>query len=173
MPHAAGAHQIHHVRAPPARAGRAHVPRGDLGPQHSGRSTAWDTTTTGEAIRLTTTMRRRSCRRGPSCTSWFPRHHSGQQESGRPRKLGRRRPAVGRQHVHRPWLRRCRSPKSSFRPRWPSDARTEEQERLSISGVRCAGPLRCSRRRRPRKGSRKAVMLVTELRSNRRMTVAA
>ena len=66
--HAAGAHQDHRVRAAPARAGRAHVPRGDLGPQHPARSTASATTTTGSSSTSTRTTRRRCCPRAPSCT---------------------------------------------------------------------------------------------------------
>ena len=61
---AAAAHQAHLVRAAPARAGRADVPRGDLGLQRSRRSTASATITTGCAATTTRTTRRRCCRKG-------------------------------------------------------------------------------------------------------------
>ena len=51
---AAGAHQDHVVRAAPARAGHAHVPRGDLGLQHPDADAAPATITTGCAATTTT-----------------------------------------------------------------------------------------------------------------------
>ena len=50
--HAAGAHQDHHLRAAPARAGRAHVPRGDLGPQHPDAQLRGIRPQLGQAVRL-------------------------------------------------------------------------------------------------------------------------
>ena len=49
---AAGAHQDHRVRAAPARAGRAHVPRSDLGPQHPDAELRRLRSQLGQAVRL-------------------------------------------------------------------------------------------------------------------------
>ena len=101
---AAGAHQDHRVRTAPARAGRPHVPRGDLGPQHPDAELRRLRPQLGEAVRL-----RGRCGAAPAeghdrAPDRIPRHHRGQQESCRSAQLGRRRPPIDRQHVHRPRL---------------------------------------------------------------------
>ena len=71
----------------------------------SRRSTASATTTTGSSSTSTTTMRRRCCRRAPSShLIGFLDTTAANQQSRRPAKLGRRRPPLDRQHVHRPRL---------------------------------------------------------------------
>ena len=94
---AAGEHQGHVVRAAPARAGLAHVPRSDLGLSTSRRCRAPATTTTGCAATTTPTMWRRCCRRARSSTSsatWTTRRRIGTcptRATGRARATGRSR----------------------------------------------------------------------------------
>ena len=94
---AAGAHQDHVVRAAPARAGRAHVPRSDLGLQHPDAQLRRLRPQLGARLRLRRRLRRRCCRRARSCTSsatWTTRRPTRTcptRATGRARATGRSR----------------------------------------------------------------------------------
>ena len=102
--HAAGAHQDHRVRAPHARARRAHVPGGDLGPQHPDAQLRGIRPQLGQAVRVRGRCRAAVAEGHHRAPHRFPRHHARQQEPRGRQKLGWRRPAVGGQHVHQPRL---------------------------------------------------------------------
>ena len=119
---AAGAHQIHHVRAAPARAGRAHVPRSDLGPQHPDAQLRRLRPQLGETVRL-----RRRC--GAAAAEGhhrpldrFPGHDRREQDPAT-RGTGPEAAADRSPTCSSIWATRCRSPKSSSRPRWRSAAK--------------------------------------------------
>ena len=111
------AHQDPVVRAAPARAGRAHVPRGDLGLQHADAQLRRLRPQLGARLRLRRRLTRRCCRRAPSCTSsatWTTRRRTRTCPT---RATGRARAIVRWPTCSSTSATACRSPTSSSWPR--------------------------------------------------------
>src|SRR5262249_20324128 len=102
--HADRAHEDHRVRAAPARAGRTHVPRSHLGPQHPDVELRRLRPQLGEAVRLPRRRGAAPAEGDHRPSDRVPRHDVGEQESRGPAQLGGRRASIDREHVHRPRL---------------------------------------------------------------------
>ena len=83
---AAGAHQDHHVRAASARAGRADVPRGDLGRQHPDPQLRGVRPQLGQAVRLRGRCRTAAAEGHHPAPHGFPGHDARQTATPRTRR---------------------------------------------------------------------------------------
>src|SRR5262249_20968643 len=99
--HAPGAHEDHCVRTAPPCTGHPHVPRSDLGHERAAVDVRRLRPQLGQAIHLRRRRRAAPAEGHDPAPDWLPRYDAGEQESRGSAELGRRRPSLGLEHVHR------------------------------------------------------------------------